>query len=340
MVPAMARSVDLGRSASNQCANPTNRTSFTLLELLVVISIIGILFSLTLAGVQRVREAAARLQCQNKIKQLALALHQYHDANLLLPPGHRSLRFNPGANAAGFAMPFSGWTLSVLPYIEHQALHNQAVNIYRLFPFPFVNPPHVGLSTVVPAFLCPTDPRIVAPQVSQRSKLTVAFTSYLGVSGSGSRQTSGSAGGTLTSSATYDGVLFQNSRVALLDVADGTTSTLLLGERPPSHDFQFGWWYAGVGQRFTGSCDMVLSVRERNLQPIVSGSPCGPGQYPFRAANGFDDPCGMFHFWSPHPGGANFAFCDGAVRFLAYSADPIMPSLATRAGGEAVAVPD
>jgi prepilin-type processing-associated H-X9-DG protein len=85
---------------------------------------------------------------------------------------------------------------------------------------------------------------------------------------------------------------------------------------------------------------MVLSVREPNLQPIVSGSPCGPGQYPFRPANGFDDPCGMFHFWSPHPGGANFAFCDGSVRFLAYSADRIMPALATRAGGEAVSVPD
>ena len=138
----------------------------------------------------------------------------------------------------------------------------------------------------------------------------------------------------------YDGVLYQDSRVSLLDVTDGTTSTLLLGERPPSADFQFGWWYAGIGQRFTGSCDMVLSVREPNLQPIVSGSKCGPGQYPFRAASGFDDPCGMFHFWSPHPGGANFAFCDGSVRFLAYSADPIMPGLATRSGGEAVQVPE
>jgi prepilin-type processing-associated H-X9-DG protein len=60
---------------------------------------------------------------------------------------------------------------------------------------------------------------------------------------------------------------------------------------------------------------------------------------PFRPSR-FDDPCGMFHFWSPHPGGANFAFCDGSVRFLAYSANDVLPALATRAGGEPVAVPE
>ena len=76
-------------------------------------------------------------------------------------------------------------------------------------------------------------------------------------------------------------------------------------------------------------------MREPNLQPIVSGSACGPGRYPFVAASGFNDPCGTFHFWSPHPGGANFVFADGSVRFLSYSADPLMPAIASRAGGEA-----
>jgi prepilin-type processing-associated H-X9-DG protein len=86
--------------------------------------------------------------------------------------------------------------------------------------------------------------------------------------------------------------------------------------------------------------DMVLGVREPNLLPIVSGSPCGPGNYPFVAASGVNDPCGKFHFWSLHSGGANFAFADGSVRFLRYSANDIMPALATRAGGEVVAVPE
>ena len=123
-------------------------------------------------------------------------------------------------------------------------------------------------------------------------------------------------------------------------ITDGTSHTLLVGERPPSADLQFGWWYAGIGQRFTGSADHVLGVREPNLQPVMVGSACGPGNYPYTSALGFDDPCEMFHFWSPHPGGANFALADGSVRFLRYAADPILPALASRAGGEAVAVPD
>jgi prepilin-type processing-associated H-X9-DG protein len=137
---------------------------------------------------------------------------------------------------------------------------------------------------------------------------------------------------------TRDGVLFQNSRVRMADIADGTSNTLMLGERPPSADLQFGWWYAGVGQKGTGSADLVLGVREQNLQAIGSGSPCGPGAYPFGPA-AFDDPCGMYHFWSPHAGGANFAMADGSVRFLTYAADAVMPALASRSGGEAVEVP-
>jgi prepilin-type N-terminal cleavage/methylation domain-containing protein/prepilin-type processing-associated H-X9-DG protein len=295
------------------------RFAFTLVELLVVIAILAILMGLLLAAVQRVREAAARLKCQNNVKQLALALHQFHDATNALPPGHRSL-FNFDL------MPLSGWTLSVLPYIDQQPLYNQSRAAYRRLPLPWFNPPHTGMSTVVPTFLCPSDDRVTVPQVSGRSRRLVAFTSYLGVSGKTSQA--------------KDGVLYQDSRVTLLAVADGTSNTLLLGERPPSADLQLGWWYAGIGQRFTGSGDVILGVREPNLQPILAGSKCGPGNYPFMPADGFDDPCGMFHFWSPHPGGANFALCDGSVRFLAYSANPVMPALASRAGGEAVSVPE
>jgi prepilin-type processing-associated H-X9-DG protein len=102
---------------------------------------------------------------------------------------------------------------------------------------------------------------------------------------------------------------------------------------------QFGWWYAGVGQLGTGSADVILGVRERNLRPIRIGSPCGPGSYPYGPGR-FDDPCSMFHFWSPHSGGGQFALADGSVRSLTYSANPLMPALASRNGGEAVQIPD
>src|SRR5262249_36758467 len=128
--------------------------AFTLLEILVVLGIIGILVGLTLAGVQRVRESAARLKCQNNVKQLALALHQYHDANGAFPPGHRSLQ-NPDR------MPFSGWPLSILPFVEQPALYEKGRTAYRFLPVPFINPPHSGLSTVVQMYICPSDPRIV-----------------------------------------------------------------------------------------------------------------------------------------------------------------------------------
>jgi len=294
------------------------RTAFTLLELLVAIAIIAVVMGLLLAAVQKVRAAAARADCRNRLKQPALALHQHHDAREVLPPGHRSLLNRD-------LLPFSGWTLDALPFIEQGALYANARAAYRASLFPFTSPPHTGLATVVPTLICPAGGRVVTPQVSEKTKTSVAFTSYLGVSG--------------TSTGGRSGVLFQDSRVRLGDITDGTSNTLMLGERPPSADFQYGWWYAGVGQQLTGSADVILGVREPNLQPIVSGSKCGPGNYPFMPATGFDDPCGLFHFWSPHPGGANFAFCDGSVRFLNYAADSVVPALASRAGGEVVELP-
>jgi len=291
----------------------------TLIELLVVIAVVAILIALTLAGVQKVREAAARAKCQHHLRQSALALQQHHDAHHAFPPGHRPPRIFQ-------QLPLSGWPLAILPYLEQRAVADQAAAAYRAKWIPFAPNPHPGLSAVVPVFTCPSDGRVATAQVSRRTNTPAAFTSYLGVAGRSAFDG-------------RDGLLYQASRTNHADIADGSSNTLLLGERPPSADFQFGWWYAGTGQRLTGSADMVLGVREPNLQPIATGSPCGPGNYPFLPATGLNDPCGMFHFWSPHSGGANFAFADGSVRLLTYSADGIMPALATRAGGEVVEVP-
>ncbi len=297
-------------------SRPDTRTGFTLIELIVVIGVITVLIGVLLPAVQKVRDASARLSCTNNLKQLGLALQQYHNDNGSLPMGHRSLR-----NPAGLA--YSGWTLSILPYLEQGSLYQNSLTAYRTNPLPFHTLSHPGLSTPVRLFACPADFRVPGPQVAQLSKELAALTSYLGVSGK--------------DYSTRDGVLFQNSRVRIADITDGTSNTLMIGERPPSADVQFGWWYAGVGQRGTGSADIVLGVREQNLQPILKGSACGPGAYPFSPGR-FDDPCAMFHFWSPHSGGANFTFADGSTHFLSYSANAQLPALASRAGGEVASI--
>ena len=296
-----------------------SRTAFTLIELLVVIAIIAILIGMLLPAVQKVREAAARARCQNNLKQVALALHSFHDTQQVLPKGRRDL-----VGSKPDPHRYASWAVPALPHLERTDLWQAAEAAFRVQPSPFVNPPHTALATVVPILICPSDARVSQPQIAPKDNVLVAFTSYLGVAGLTTRGA--------------EGVLFTDSAVRFADITDGLSNTLLLGERPPSSDFQYGWWYAGNGQDGTGSADFLLGVREINLLPSGAAFPCGPGQYHYKPSR-FDDPCGMFHFWSPHPGGANFALADGSVRFLAYAADPVMPALATRAKGETVELP-
>jgi prepilin-type processing-associated H-X9-DG protein len=179
----------------------------------------------------------------------------------------------------------------------------------------------LNLGRPLAVFLCPADARRVG---TTDDGITAAFTFYLGLSG-----------GTGLS---HDGVLFQDSKVRIADVTDGASNTLLAGERPPSPDNRFGWWYAGIGQSLLdGSADSVMPAKEFNR--TFYAPTCPPGPYQFGPGSP-DNMCDTFHYWSRHPGGAHFAFADGAVRFLRYDAAPLLPALATRAGGEAVVVPD
>ncbi|MGL4554698.1 MAG: DUF1559 domain-containing protein [Gemmataceae bacterium] len=289
------------------------RRAFTLVELLVVIAIVATLLGLLLPAVQKVRSVAARLKCAANLRQLGVALHGYHGTHG---------RFPPGASYQGGKDPFRfmSWGTRCLPYLEQESLYRASEDAWRADPIFYHNPPHVAFTTVLPVFLCPADGRIHRLGLFRGRQ--AAFTSYLGVEGV--HQTSA------------DGVLYLDSSVRVAEVTDGTSNTLMLGERPPSHDGGLGWWYAGEGQSLDSSADTILGVRERVGVRLGAGcesrAAYGPGQ--------FANPCDAFHFWSPHPGGAHFVLADGSVRFVAYDAVSLMPALATRAGGESAAVPE
>jgi len=292
------------------------KPAFTLVELLVVIGILATLIGLLLPAVQRIREAAARLKCQNNLRQLGLALHHYHDARSALPPGITSIR-------PGEPFPRMSWTARLLPYVEQDGMWRQAEQAYRLDLVPSHNPPHTGFATPMAVYSCPLDPRMSEAQPTHQGRVA-ALTSYVGNLGLDYRGT--------------EGVLFRDSRVQLTDIRDGTSHTIAVGERPPSADAWYGWWYAGFGQFGTGSLDMLIGAREINAGGIHLYM-CPPGPHRF-APGSLDDQCSTLHYWSLHTGGGNFLFADGSVRFLRYSADQVLPALATRNGGEVVGVPD
>lgn len=289
------------------------RRAFTLIELVVVLTIVALLIALALPAVQRIRDISMRVTCIDRLRQVGLALHNYHSEHHVLPPG---LSYAGGKDP----YPFLSWNARLLPFLEQDELWSRTMQAFAQDRDFLHNPPHTGLATVVRAFTCPADPRTLQP--GGRKSRPRAFTSFLGVEG--------------TDQTSRDGVLFMDSNVRLGDVTDGTSTTLMVGERPPSADLVLGWWYAGWGQSRDGSADMVLGVRERNAGRYGRGCPEGPYHYGPGRKN---DQCDAFHFWGLHIGGAHFLFCDGSAHFLKYSADSILPQLATRAGGEEVELP-
>jgi prepilin-type processing-associated H-X9-DG protein len=136
---------------------------------------------------------------------------------------------------------------------------------------------------------------------------------------------------------TRNGVIFDVNTIRLIDILDGSSNTIMYGERPPSADRLYGWWYGGIGQDYTGSLDNCLYANERNVSIYNAYKHCGPGPFAYRSGR-FDNPCDVFHYWSPHSGGANFALADGSVRFILYGSDRVLPALSTRAGSEVASI--
>lgn len=245
------------------------RRAFTLIELLVVIAIVALLIGLLLPAVQKVREAAARMKCQNNLKQIGLGLHGYHDAAGRFPVG--ALRQSGSV--------CESWHRAVQPYVDG--------GVWR----------------------CPGDPRPFPRD----------GTSYLGGMG--------------TNSGTVDGVLVFRSCVRIADITDGTSGTLMAGERPPSPDFSLGrscgCGWSAPGWEKQGNSDSLMGSRLTGAATAF-GDPTKTGLRPGK----LDNPGDVSHWWSLHGGGALFLFCDGSVRFLPWAADAALPALGTRAGGE------
>ncbi len=117
-----------------------------------------------------------------------------------------------------------------------------------------------------------------------------------------------------------------------MQITDGTSNTILVGERPPSVDLIYGWWFAGAGWDGSGVGDVVLGAREYGYASAMGCSAAYVGLQPGTIQN----PCDQVHFWSMHTSGANFLMADGSARFVKYGGNTILPQMATIAGGEAV----
>ncbi len=287
--------------------------------MMVVLAIVAICAGLVTSAIQKARGAAARLSCANNLRQISLGLHQYHTPFERLPTGVVHAPFHSWIPATKEPFALLNWHARILPYIGQEPLWRATLDAYARDPVHIDSPPHIGSTTQLKLFLCPLDvPRdwFVRPP-----KLNPASTSYLGVSGTASEEA--------------DGLLFMDSNTSFSMVLDGLSQTLIAGERPASLRRMYGRWYGGWGPWYVANA--FVGVAENLRKENDLGCPSGP----YRFENDkLENICSVFHFWSLHPGGGNFAFADGSVRFLTYGAASVLPALATRAGGEAMSLPD
>jgi prepilin-type N-terminal cleavage/methylation domain-containing protein len=282
---------------------------FTLIELLVVIAIIAILIGLLVPAVQKVREAAARMKCGNNLRQIGLGLHNYHGTYGHFMPPRGDLQA-PNQNTV-FTV-YGGWMCNLLPYIEQDNLSNSI----RPFGANFFN----NYVRKVNTFVCPS---AEAPQFSTPPPGDGNFTCYLGVTGNDANvnnQINGPTNGIFDVS---------NLGVGFKDIIDGTSNTLMVGERRPAFDYYWGWWSVS-------DFDCLLSV---NQLYSFDGGCIFPGRFsaprlPLSQANCNGE---SNKFWSFHTGGSNWLLGDASVRFISYAArGQTILDMGSRNGGEVV----
>jgi prepilin-type N-terminal cleavage/methylation domain-containing protein len=304
--------------------------AFTLIELLVVIAIIAVLIELVLPAVQKVREAAACIKCQNNLKQLALAVHNYHDQFQRLPRNAGPLC--PGAPSTPQCW---SWIAKLLPFIDQGNLYN--VGNLQNEPAFAGCPPGV-VSAIIPLLLCPSDSdsrRPLDDRADFGGAMALGPTNYKGVAGQNWawgdprwNPVFSNPGGPYTSPTSDglesgDGIFFRRDgvRFPYLDfsgVTDGLSNTFMIGEDLPTRNLWCSWpWF----NHATGTCAIYPNSHKMGF---------GPGDW----AN-------VYSFRSNHPMGLQFAMADGSVHFVRENINPaIYRALASRAGGEPVTIAD
>jgi prepilin-type processing-associated H-X9-DG protein len=281
-----------------------------LIELLVVIAIIAILIALLLPAVQQAREAARRTTCRNNLKQIGLALHNYHDVFKMFPMGYVDV----ATDREGW-----GWSAMILPQLDQKPLFDQlGVNQQSLEARLAAGDPGALLRTPLPAFRCPSDnPGNNGPDLIHQNKhfgggvgttagglgnYAVSASNYMGVSGTRSNNNSVPIG----TNPDNLGLFGSNSSFRIRDFLDGTSNTFAVGERDTSI-CRSGTWVGVRNPNGNGSRGVWVVLGETWLAKLNT---------PIAVINwSADGGCGE-GFSSNHAGGANFLFCDGSVRFV------------------------
>jgi len=321
------------------------RFGFTLIELLVVIAIIAILIGLLVPAVQKVREAAARIQCQNNLHQIGIAVHAYHDAQGRIPYD-TSPESGPGTSPNGsqnWGMTGSTWSwiARMLPYLEQGNLFTACAVDQPSTAIPgqnyaALNTNPAALATQIKTLLCPSDNAQSGPRTNA-SDLSGAIgqTNYKGVSGanwawgearwSSSPTTNGNTNGLSRG----DGMFYRGDgfqKLTLTQIADGTTNTFMVGEDFGDYNTWCSWPYSNNA---VGTCAIYPNAKNtagKWYSNNVSNSQTTttPGDWP-----------NTYSFRSRHNSGLNFVMADASVRFINDSIDPnIYRAMATIRGGE------
>jgi len=288
------------------------RQAFTLIELLVVIAIIAILIALLVPAVQKVREAAARAQCQNNLKQLALGVHGYHDVFKTIPHNGSRNFTNAGQSCCGPTAPRWSWIARILPHIDQGPLH-VAANVSETTNLDANATTQAAMATTLPVLRCPSD-QVISPRPNSANiNRPVGNTNYKGVSGGNwgdgeTRWRNGTPNGPFAGplgTNSHSGITNGNGmffradylrKLTLVGITDGTSNTFMIGEVIPSLDDHTSWPY---NNNACGTCGIGPNAKRTTGLEYQSND--WPNVYSFR---------------SRHSGGLQFALADGTVRWV------------------------